>query len=68
MALVGDSLGMLIQGHACTVPVALDQLACYLQFAPHEDFDTCPRTFERDAELLRVAGCDLFFAPDEAQL
>ena len=68
MALVGDSLGMLIQGHACTVPVALDQLACYLHFAPHEAFDAYPRTFERDAELLRVAGCDLFFAPDEAQL
>ena len=50
------------------MPVALDQLACYLHFAPHEDFDTYPRTFERDAELLRVAGCDLFFAPDEAQL
>lgn len=68
MALVGDSLGMLIQGHACTVPVALDEMACFLQFAPHEAFDTYPRTFERDAELLRVADCDLLFAPDEAQL
>ena len=50
------------------MPVALDELACYLQFAPHENFDTYLRTFERDAEMLRVAGCDLFFAPDEAQL
>ena len=58
----------MIQGHASTVPVVLDEMACYLQFAGHEAFDTYPRTFERDAELLRVAGCDLFFAPDEAQL
>ena len=39
-----------------------------LQFAPHEDFDTYPRTFERDCELLRSAGCHVVFAPDEAQL
>ena len=50
------------------MPVVLDEMACYLQLAPYEAFDTYPRTFERDAELLRVAGCDLFFAPDEAQL
>ena len=39
-----------------------------LQFAPHEDFDTYPRTFERDCELLRSAGCDVVFAPAEAEL
>jgi pantoate--beta-alanine ligase len=39
-----------------------------LQFAPHEDFDTYPRTLERDCELLRGAGCDLVFAPSEAEL
>lgn len=39
-----------------------------LQFAPHEDFDRYPRTFERDAALLREAGCDVVFAPDEAEL
>jgi pantoate--beta-alanine ligase len=36
-----------------------------LQFAPHEDLVTYPRTFERDCELLAEAGCDLVFAPDE---
>ena len=39
-----------------------------LQFAPHEDFDAYPRTFERDAALLGEQGCDILFAPDEAEL
>jgi pantoate--beta-alanine ligase len=39
-----------------------------LQFAPHEDFDTYPRTFEHDCDLLRAAGCNFVFAPDEAEL
>ena len=39
-----------------------------LQFAPHEDFDTYPRTLERDCELLRGVGCDIVFAPNEAEL
>lgn len=37
-----------------------------LQFGPSEDFDRYPRTFERDGALLREAGCDLLFAPDES--
>lgn len=36
-----------------------------LQFGAGEDFDRYPRTFERDSRLLREAGCDLLFAPDE---
>lgn len=39
-----------------------------LQFAPHEDFDTYPRTLERDCELLKGAGCDVVFAPSETEL
>jgi pantoate--beta-alanine ligase len=39
-----------------------------LQFAPHEDFDSYPRTLERDAQLLQVAGCDIVFAPRESDL
>ncbi|MDC8786598.1 pantoate--beta-alanine ligase [Roseateles koreensis] len=39
-----------------------------LQFAPHEDFDRYPRTLARDCELLQAAGCDVVFAPDEAEL
>ncbi len=32
-----------------------------LQFAPHEDFDSYPRTFERDCEQLQANGCDVEF-------
>jgi pantoate--beta-alanine ligase len=39
-----------------------------LQFAPHEDFDTYPRTFEADCEKLKAAGCDVVFAPTEKEL
>ncbi|MCS4511065.1 pantoate--beta-alanine ligase [Xylophilus ampelinus] len=39
-----------------------------LQFLPHEDFDTYPRTWESDCAQLRAAGCDLLFAPDEQAL
>jgi pantoate--beta-alanine ligase len=39
-----------------------------LQFAPNEDFDTYPRTFERDCELLAANGCDVVFAPAEKDL
>lgn len=39
-----------------------------LQFAPHEDFDSYPRTMEDDAEKLRAQGCDLVFAPSEREL
>ena len=39
-----------------------------LQFAPHEDFDTYPRTLESDCAQLEAAGCDLVFAPSEAEL
>lgn len=39
-----------------------------LQFAPHEDFDTYPRTWEADSEKLQAAGCDVLFAPRETDL
>jgi pantoate--beta-alanine ligase len=39
-----------------------------LQFGPKEDFATYPRTLEADCEQLQGAGCDLVFAPSEAEL
>ena len=39
-----------------------------LQFLPHEDFDSYPRTWERDCEQVRAAGCDVLFAPRETDL
>jgi pantoate--beta-alanine ligase len=39
-----------------------------LQFLPHEDFDSYPRTWVGDCAQLEAEGCDLLFAPDEAEL
>ena len=39
-----------------------------LQFAPHEDFDSYPRTLDADAERLQEAGCNVLFAPLEKHL
>ena len=39
-----------------------------LQFAPHEDFATYPRTLEHDCARAAEAGADIVFAPDEHEL
>ena len=39
-----------------------------LQFLPHEDFDSYPRTLQVDADKLGAAGCDVLFAPSEQDL
>jgi len=39
-----------------------------LQFLPHEDFDSYPRTWDADCAKLADAGCDVLFAPREADL
>lgn len=39
-----------------------------LQFLPHEDFDTYPRTLEADCAKLAATGCDIVFAPAEREL
>jgi pantoate--beta-alanine ligase len=39
-----------------------------LQFAPHEDFDTYPRTFTADCEKLAGEGVDIVFAPVEKEM
>jgi pantoate--beta-alanine ligase len=70
------TMGNLHAGHLSLIerakqaggPVVASIFVNRLQFAPHEDFDTYPRTFERDCELLRSAGCNFVFAPNEAEL
>jgi pantoate--beta-alanine ligase len=70
------TMGNLHEGHLSLVRLAKDHggpvvasiFVNRLQFAPHEDFDTYPRTLERDCELLRSMGCNLVFAPNEAEL
>ncbi|GAB2464576.1 pantoate--beta-alanine ligase [Comamonas humi] len=39
-----------------------------LQFLPHEDFDSYPRTWDADCAKLEATGCDVLFAPREADL
>jgi len=39
-----------------------------LQFLPHEDFDTYPRTLQADCDQLAAQGCDVVFAPSEQEL
>ncbi|GAC1533756.1 MAG: pantoate--beta-alanine ligase [Ramlibacter sp.] len=39
-----------------------------LQFLPHEDYDTYPRTWDSDCAKLQAAGCDVLFAPSEKEL
>ena len=60
------SLVNLARGHAKKVGVSI--FVNRLQFRPGEDFDSYPRTFERDCAMLEAAGVDLLFAPDETVL
>ncbi len=70
------TMGNLHAGHLALVarardlgaPVVASIFVNRLQFGPSEDFERYPRTLERDADLLRAAGCDLLFAPDETQM
>lgn len=70
------TMGNLHEGHLSLVrqarthglPVVVSIFVNRLQFAPHEDFDTYPRTLERDSELLRGAGANVVFAPHEREL
>jgi len=54
-----------------TLPDALSVASIFvnrLQFAPHEDFDSYPRTFANDCALLEAQGCDVLFVPQEKDL
>ena len=61
-------LALVRQAKAHGLPVVASIFVNRLQFAPHEDFDRYPRTLARDSELLAAVGCDLVFAPDEAEM
>ena len=64
LALITQARAAAPPGH----PVVASIFVNRLQFAPHEDFDAYPRTFERDVALLAAQGCDLLFAPRETDL
>src|SRR5258706_8118126 len=71
-------MGNLHEGHLSLVRIARERDGAALvvasifvnplQFAPHEDFATYPRTLERDCELLSKVGCDIVFAPEEEEI
>jgi len=61
-------LSLIERARAAGGPVVASIFVNRLQFAPHEDFDTYPRTLERDCELLEAAGCDFVFAPSEREM
>jgi pantoate--beta-alanine ligase len=70
------TMGNLHAGHLSLVRLARERanrvvasiFVNRLQFAPHEDFDRYPRSFEADCEKLAAAGVDVVFAPDERVL
>jgi len=70
------TMGNLHEGHLSLVrlgrtrssKVAVSLFVNRLQFQPGEDFDTYPRTFERDCAMLEQEGVEILFAPDEKAL
>ena len=70
------TMGNLHAGHLSLVRIARERghivltsiFVNRLQFAPHEDFATYPRTLERDCELLMDSGCDIVFAPADSEV
>ncbi|MGH6647139.1 pantoate--beta-alanine ligase [Aquabacterium sp.] len=68
LALIRQARGIADQGGWGRGLVVASIFVNRLQFGPNEDFDRYPRTLARDAELLAGAGCDVVFAPDEAEL
>jgi pantoate--beta-alanine ligase len=70
------TMGNLHSGHLALVQLAKPQgdvsvasiFVNRLQFLPHEDFDSYPRTWEADCAKLEAAGCDVLFAPRETDL
>ena len=70
------TMGSLHDGHIALMRLARGQarhvaasiFVNRLQFAPSEDFESYPRSFEADCAKLRAASVDLLFAPDETVL
>ena len=70
------TMGALHQGHISLVKVAKSQNSLTVatiyvnptQFNSPADLDKYPRRFNEDVEMLREAGCDVIFAPDDQEM
>jgi pantoate--beta-alanine ligase len=70
------TMGNLHAGHLALVELARQHGHCVvvsifvnrLQFEPGGDFERYPRTLRQDCEQLARSGCDVTFAPDEAEM
>lgn len=70
------TMGNLHEGHLSLVRAACQKAEVTvasifvnrLQFLPHEDFDSYPRTFDADCAKLKAQGCSIVFAPKEKDL
>jgi pantoate--beta-alanine ligase len=70
------TMGNLHDGHIQLINIAKPRAACTvvsifvnrLQFGPKEDFERYPRTLEADCKMLKAAGVDVVFAPDEKEI
>src|ERR1700726_2749461 len=70
------TMGALHEGHMSLVraaeaecqPVIASIFVNPTQFAPNEDFQKYPRTFDSDRSQLEKAGVDYLFAPESAEM
>ncbi len=70
------TMGNLHEGHLQLVKAAAANCQCTvasifvnpLQFEKNEDLNNYPRSLESDMGLLAETGCDLLFAPDNAEM
>ncbi len=70
------TMGALHDGHLSLVKASVESCDATIltlfvnpaQFAPHEDFDQYPRTFESDCAKCQAAGVDVIYAPKASSM
>jgi len=67
-ALHGGHLSLVARARAECRIVVVSIYVNPLQFGPREDYQGYPRDRERDRELLREAGCDVLFVPEDREI